>query len=78
MITLRNDFHRTSARIRAQPGERLTSSQWKRAERALCGMSDCCCGTIRGPQWMDDGTPLHVDGWGSHQPPVIWIGEEEW
>jgi len=44
MITLTNDFHNTSVRLRANIGDHLSDSQIKRAARVLCPVSDCCCG----------------------------------
>ena len=44
MITLTNDFHNTSVRLRANIGDYLSPSQIKRAARILCPVSDCCCG----------------------------------
>lgn len=50
-ITLRNDFHGTEYTIhcihgRLSSGWIISASQAKRADRRLCGMSDCCCGGI--------------------------------
>jgi hypothetical protein len=47
-ITLRNEFHNTSARVRAnETGETLLSaSTVRRVRRALCGMTDCTCGGV--------------------------------
>jgi hypothetical protein len=67
--TLTNDFHNTHARVRCEghscePGEitiRPNLRQLRRVARELCGMSDCECGSIRGPQRTDDGLPLVVD-----------------
>jgi len=52
LITLHNDFHNTSARIRVRGtldngifvSLPLTSSQIARARRNLCGIADCSCG----------------------------------
>lgn len=55
IITLTNDFHNTEVTIRVRElPHTITPSQHQRIERALCGMSDCRCGTIRGPQYHDD------------------------
>ena len=74
-ITLRNDFHNTKARVRAEllefkaleydPPRKvvaaiLTESQYKRAKRKLCGMSDCKCETLRGPQ-EHEGKILEIE-----------------
>ena len=47
-ITLKNNFHNTTARIRVSGETRygtveVSASQWARVERKTCGMSDCCC-----------------------------------
>jgi hypothetical protein len=53
MVTLRNDFHGTSARVKPTDGLYLSPRQVKRARDKLCGVSECVCsgrlGT-RGPQ----------------------------
>jgi len=49
MITLKNNFHGTSVNLRPRNG-RLSPAQMRRARRELCGLSDCQCGGIRGPQ----------------------------
>jgi len=49
MITLKNNFHGTSVNLRPRNG-RLSPAQMRRARRELCGLSDCKCGSIRGPQ----------------------------
>ena len=54
MITLTNDFHNTSIRLRAKFDDYLSTGQVKRAARTLCPVSDCYCGqtaaNIRGRQ----------------------------
>ena len=58
MITLKNEFHNTETRLRAQIGDTLTVDQTRRAARKLCGFYDCVCGGEagqRGPQHTDDG-----------------------
>ena len=49
MITLKNNFHSTSVNLRPRNG-RLSPAQMRRARRVLCGLSECQCGGIRGPQ----------------------------
>ena len=51
-ITLKNDFHNTEVNIRVSGKSpwTLSVSQTKRVDRTLCGMADCSCGGIRGPQ----------------------------
>jgi hypothetical protein len=58
-ITLTNDFHGTSVTLRVN-GDRLSAGQMRRMRRELCGMSDCCCGTIRGKQ--THGLHINQDG----------------
>ena len=58
MITLRNEFHNTETRVRAQIGDTLSANQADRAARNLCGLYGCVCGGEagqRGPQHTDDG-----------------------
>jgi len=61
IITLTNDFHNTAIRVRVDrlPAA-LSERQTKRVISALCGMSDCSCGVIRGPQ-SHDGKALVTD-----------------
>ena len=50
-VTIRNDFHRTSATVLA--GKVLSQATINRVRRTLCGMADCSCGgdiSERGPQ----------------------------
>jgi len=84
VITLKNDFHRSEVRLRAEEGEPFTDSQIRRARRTLCGVQGCVCGGAmgeRGPQDVeiedDPGTDrpywtkkvaLKVDGKGHIQP----------
>lgn len=62
-IKLTNNFHGTSANLRVNDlriAEELgsgtdyfctiTDNQYKRAAKKLCGMKDCTCGVVRGPQ----------------------------
>lgn len=51
MLTLTNDFHDTEARVRIDVPGAMTYRQYKRAWKTLCGIADCRCGGIRGPQW---------------------------
>ena len=52
-ITLRNDFHHTTATVRPAKDGYVSERAMRRAARALCPLSDCTCagecGT-RGPQ----------------------------
>jgi len=57
MITIKNTFHNSEARVRVSLGEELTVSQTKRAARQLCGVSDCTCGAFhRDPDLCCDYT----------------------
>jgi hypothetical protein len=44
LVTVRNSFHNTAINLRVSEGEVLSTSQTKRAWKALCGMKDCSCG----------------------------------
>ena len=50
MITLKNNFHNTETKIRANVGDILTEIQVKRIERRLCPYSECGCTPVRGKQ----------------------------
>ena len=69
-IELRNDFHGTTARVRATAvglnnppytAWAVSAGAMRRADRRLCGMEDCTCGTLRGPR--DD---LALDAWAAY------------
>lgn len=50
MVTLRNNFHNASARVRV--GE-LSEATVRRVRKTLCGIKGCTCGDglgMRGPQ----------------------------
>jgi hypothetical protein len=49
-MILRNDFHNSQVQINLRGQRHLSPSQAKRAHKQLCGMADCRCGGIRGPQ----------------------------
>lgn len=56
-LQLRNDFHNTTATVYApvtwhgyHAEFQLTESQSLRVSRKLCGIAECACGKIRGPQ----------------------------
>lgn len=66
-ITLRNNFHNTEAVVIPRNGE-LSPRQVNRALKKLCGMKDCCCGDVRGPQdveitWNGDGSATVLKNW---------------
>lgn len=77
-LTLTNDFHNTEVTIRAKSLPwRVTPSQQRRIDRALCGMSDCKCGTIRGPQYHE-GRRLWLDwSYGQQGEAVLVVDYEE-
>ncbi len=63
MITIRNEFHNTQARIRAGIGDVLTPSQVKRCRRKLCGIKGCTCGgelSERGRQRDNQGHRFYL------------------
>ena len=61
IVELRNDFHNTYVSVRVPERPCILSvHQQRRVERALCGMDDCSCGTVRGDQHWPDGEPLSV------------------
>ncbi len=55
MITIRNNFHNTTIRLKAQIGDKLTASQVKRARSVLCGVRGCLCGGSLGERGPQDG-----------------------
>ena len=69
LIEFSNDFHNSSARIRASVGRTVSRSQVQRLRRSLCGISGCTCSDktgVRGIQPEIPGHPgfradLHVD-----------------
>jgi len=58
-LNLTNDFHNSETTIcaKARPdGTWIVSRRaWDDACRRLCGMSDCDCGSVRGPMTDNDG-----------------------
>lgn len=50
MIELENKFHNTSIKVRAQEYNNyyycISARVYRRADKELCGMSDCCCGGV--------------------------------
>lgn len=84
MITLRNDFHNTEARIRVKsldygPDGEITARQLRRAKAKLCGVRGCTCGGIRGHQRGPQGQRLRIDNtvdrWGDDTVIVYELGE---
>lgn len=72
MVTIKNDFHGTTARVRASY---LTPATVRRVRRTLCGSQDCVCGGPlgnRGSQMQPSGKATAViepqsDG-------TVWVG----
>lgn len=58
MITIRNNFHNTSIRLRANIGDELTPAQIKRAKHTLCGITGCTCSGDAGERGEQDGFEL--------------------
>jgi len=53
MVTLYNDFHNTTARVRVGANGMLSPNQVKNAQNRLCGIGGCQCSNDlgqRGPQ----------------------------
>lgn len=63
-VTLRNDFHGSTATVRPDAAGRVSARAAKAALRKLCGMSDCECGGIRGRQDVIVDTDYDRDGAG--------------
>lgn len=62
LVTLKNDFHNTEVTVRVlRRSTHLTKYQMRRVNNALCGMADCCCGGIRGPQDVEYTSATLVD-----------------
>jgi hypothetical protein len=65
-LTLTNKFHGTETTIRPKILDngnlKISYRTYKRAHKALCGHSDCCCG---GFNFGENGLELvsHYDGW---------------
>jgi hypothetical protein len=49
-VTLTNDFHGTSVTVVVPADGLLSARQTRKVRQTLCGMNDCTCGGIRGPQ----------------------------
>jgi hypothetical protein len=59
-VTLMNNFHNTETTVFSKRGF-ISARSIKRAEEKLCGIKECECGGIRGPQsvelfYMMDGS----------------------
>jgi len=73
-ITFHNTFHNTKAvsfaKVMQDGTLELSDSQVRRASRKLCGMSDCECGTFRGPICDDEGDRYYWD-YNSQKPKLV-------
>ena len=70
-LTIKNNFHGTEARVKSEVWTAedihgftvirtaLNERQSARVGRKLCGMKDCTCGGIRGPQ-EHEGRKLQI------------------
>lgn len=57
-ITFRNEFHNSRSVALAEvvcDGLRISSRQYNRVRRELCGLHDCQCVAFSGPIVSDDG-----------------------
>ena len=64
-ITIRNDYHNTTARVRCHEGERetmLRRATVLRIRRALCGFGCCTCGGVLGQRGRQDVTIDEMHG----------------
>lgn len=50
IINIRNDFHNTQVRVRAEVGDTLSARVTARVQRELCGRVTCCCAGAIGRQ----------------------------
>lgn len=48
-VIISNDFHNTEVTLQVVEGQLLSASQLRKID-TLCGMDECACGDIRGPQ----------------------------
>lgn len=55
-IVLKNDFHNTSVVLIVRNG-RISASQQRKAQKALCGIADCTCSGWWGTRGSQDGIP---------------------
>lgn len=66
-ITFTNNFHNTKCTVNYKPGQTVLSrSQMRRIENKLCGISDCCCGTVRGSQDVEWDKTINMDSHGTY------------
>lgn len=56
MTTFSNDFHSTTATVRANEGETVSRAVYQRVTRELCGNAGCTCGGFRGSEYRLEAT----------------------
>lgn len=49
-VTLKNDFHKTEINIVVPENGQLSPRQMRRIRETLCGIKECRCGALYGPQ----------------------------
>jgi hypothetical protein len=76
VIEIFNDFHNSSVSLRAEPGQELSLSQIRRAQRTLCGISDCLCGGSIG-QRGEQSVRIEVIGYDRQGHPRIRVDRLE-
>lgn len=69
MTTLTNSFHNTSITIKANSGDRVSRTTFRRVRRILCGISDCTCGHADGTR--DSRFRLESQGFESDAPILV-------
>jgi len=83
LVSLKNDFHDTCVSVQIPKDGKFSKSTSRRIDRALCGMADCSCGTIRGKQlieidrndaglWQVSKTHWRVDAANYVQEHIVW------
>jgi len=70
-ITIKNDFHGTEARLKANIGDELTPAQINRAKIKLCGIAGCTCSGDAGERGPQDGFTLVP----AHQNTILVLGK---
>ena len=55
MITITNDYHGTSAKVRIDIGDAFTQRQIARVKRKLCGTIKCTCSDRVGARGKQEG-----------------------
>lgn len=79
MITLTNDFHKTSVRVHAEIGDILTRTQMRRITKKLCGSKGCKCGVVRGVQDQPNGDVINIgDVWDDIEESWTYLIKPSW